>query len=94
LLEVLVAMSLVASTWIVVIDSYSKLVLHFGLLEKKRASIYHELDKYEIHFSRNQAMNKTHISHIKKDQDLIHEASRMSRRSGALPHGHRGAFKK
>ena len=94
LLEVLVAMSMVASTWIAVMDSYSKLAMHLGVLEKKRASIYHELDEYEIHLSRNQVMNKAPISHIKKDQDRIHEASRMSRRSGALPHGHRGTFKK
>jgi hypothetical protein len=94
LLEVLVAMSLVASTWIAVIDSYSKLVLYLGLLEKKRASIYRELDEYEIHFSRNQVINKVVISHTKKDQDRIHEASRMPRRSGALPHASRRTINK
>lgn len=94
LLEVLIAMSMVASTWIAVMDSYSKLAMHLGALEKKRASVYRELDKYEIHFSRNQVINEVPINHTKKDQDLIYEASRMSRRSGTLPHAHRGTFKK
>ena len=94
LLEVLVAMSMVATSWIAVMDVYSQLALRLGALEQKRLSIKRELDEYEIKLYQTQTINQVRTSPTINHQDLIHEASRMSHRSNPLPHASRGTIKK
>ena len=48
LLEVLVAMTLVVTSWISLGNTYQKLVLSMGQLREKRVQIHQELDQQEI----------------------------------------------
>ena len=48
LLEVLVAMTLVVTSWISLGNTYQKLVLSMGQLREKRVQIHQELDQHEI----------------------------------------------
>ncbi len=47
LLEVLVAMTLVVTSWISLGNTYQKLVLSMGQLREKRVQIHQELDQHE-----------------------------------------------
>ena len=49
LLEVLVAMSLVAISWIGLGNAYQLLILRLGQEQHKRLKIHQELDQHEIH---------------------------------------------
>ena len=75
LMEVLVAMSLVAITWIGLGNAYQTLVLRLGLEQNKRLQIYRELDQHELHQS---AFQQSH--------PLINESARVSRRNRDLNH--------
>lgn len=48
LLEVLVAMGLVATSWLASETSYHQLVLRMGQMQSKKAEIKKELDRHEI----------------------------------------------
>ncbi|MBU3637630.1 hypothetical protein [Polynucleobacter sp. es-MAR-4] len=75
LMEVLVAMSLVAITWIGLGNAYQTLVLRLGLEQNKRLQIYRELDQHELHQS---ALQQSHPP--------INESARVSRRNRDLNH--------
>jgi hypothetical protein len=48
LLEVLVAMGLVASSWMTLGNSYQHLILRLGQLQEQRAQIKKEVDQHEL----------------------------------------------
>lgn len=75
LLELLVAMSIVASSWIALEGSYHHLVLKMGQIHVKKAAINRELDQYEI------ALFTTMQSGIPDSKVGLNESSGMSRRS-------------
>jgi prepilin-type N-terminal cleavage/methylation domain-containing protein len=79
LLEVLVAMSIVASSWIALEGSYQHLVLRMALVQEKKAAINRESDQYEIALF-------TAMQSDKPDSKLVlNESSGMSRRSRLIP---------
>jgi Tfp pilus assembly protein PilV len=69
LLEVLVAMSLVAISWIGLGNTYQLLVLRLGQEQYKRLQIHQELDQHEL----------------QQSQLLINESTRVSRRNRYIP---------
>ncbi|MFM2029385.1 MAG: hypothetical protein RL517_576 [Pseudomonadota bacterium] len=79
LLEVLVAMSLVATSWMASESSYHRLVFRIGQIQSKKAEIKKELDQYEI--SRSTALQSQ--NHDFKSN--LNESSGMSRRPLPLP---------
>jgi type II secretory pathway component PulJ len=48
LLEVLVAMSLVASSWIGLSNIYQGMILRLGQLQEKKAELRKEMDRHEL----------------------------------------------
>jgi hypothetical protein len=48
LLEVLVAMSLIASIWVGLSNTYQGMVLRLGQLQEKRAELRKEMDMHEL----------------------------------------------
>lgn len=48
LLEVLVAMGLVASSWMTLGNSYHHLILRLGQIQEQRAQIKQEVDQHEL----------------------------------------------
>jgi type II secretory pathway pseudopilin PulG len=48
LLEVLVAMGLVASSWMALGNSYQHLILRLGQIQEQRAQIKKEVDRHEL----------------------------------------------
>ena len=84
LLEVLIAMSLVLTSWLVLSHTYQALALRFGQLQEQRMQSKKESDQFEIHLH-SAASAKT---------DLINESARMSSRSSAKPHARNAAHQK
>jgi hypothetical protein len=79
LLEVLVASSIVASSWIALEGSYHRLVLKMAQIQVKKAAINRERDQYEVALFR--AMQSE-----KPDAKVgLDEPSGMSRRSRLVP---------
>ena len=83
LLEVLVAMSIVASSWIALEGSYQHLVLRMALVQGKKAAINRESDQYEIALFISMQSNKpdskvvlSESSGVSRRSSLIHRASR------------------
>ena len=63
LLEVLVAMSLVATSWMALGNSFRHLILRLGQLQEKRVEMKKELDQYEMTlFTKRQENNVLHHS--------------------------------
>lgn len=82
LLEVLVAMSLVTSSWVVLGDTYQQMVLRWGQLQEQRVQMKHTLDQYELALlTHAQSKNLSH-----QPRKSLHESTRMSRRSRPIPH--------
>jgi Zn-dependent M16 (insulinase) family peptidase len=48
LLEVLVAMSLVASSWMGLSNTYQRMILRLGQLQEKKAELRKEMDRHEL----------------------------------------------
>ena len=47
LIEVVVAMALIAGTFIAVVEVYQRVLLHYGQIEVKRADLNRAQDKHE-----------------------------------------------
>ena len=75
LLEVLVAMSLVAISWIGLGNAYQLLVLRLGQEQDKRLQIHQELDQHEIHQHQLQQFRLS-----------INESARVPRRNRYITH--------
>jgi type II secretory pathway pseudopilin PulG len=88
LLEVLVTMSLVASSWMTLGNTYQQMVLRLGQLQEQRVQMKQELDQHELALL-NAAQSKN-LSH--QSRKSLHESAGMSRRSrlisvtGRTPH--------
>ena len=78
LLEVLVAMSLIATSWISLGNTYQKLVLVMGQLGARRVQIHQELDQHEI--------AQATAAKIVSRKSLLNESTGVSRRIRPMPH--------
>ncbi|QWE16901.1 prepilin-type N-terminal cleavage/methylation domain-containing protein [Polynucleobacter sp. AP-Nino-20-G2] len=87
LLEVLVAMTLVATSWISLGNTYQKLVLGMGQVREKRVQIQKELDQHEI--------AQAEASKVRLPKEgVLNESIGMSRRIRPVPHLGRTIIKK
>jgi Tfp pilus assembly protein PilV len=77
LLEVLVAMSLVASSWMTLGNTYQQMVLRLGQSQEQRVQMKHMLDQHEL--SLIASAHSKNFSH--QSGKSIHESTGMSRRS-------------
>jgi Tfp pilus assembly protein PilV len=90
LLEVLLAMSLVATSWMALGNSFQHMILRLGQLQEKRVQMKKELDQHELTlFVRAQENNAMHHS-----KGFLSESIGVSRRSHAIPHSGRTAHQK
>ena len=90
LLEVLVAMSLVASIWVGLSNTYQGMILRLGQLQEKRAELRKEMDIHELAIlTATQLNNPNQIS-----RKLADESIGVSRRSRPLPSLGRTTHKK
>ena len=74
LLEVLLAMSLVAISWIGLGNAYQLLVLRLGQEQNKRLQIHQELNQHEMHQHK-----------LQQSRLPINESARVSRRNRHIP---------
>jgi Tfp pilus assembly protein PilV len=82
LLEVLVAMSLIASSWMTLGTSYQQMVLRLGKSHEQRVQMKKEADQYELTiFSASPSNREIHDA-----RGLINEPSRVSRRPRLITH--------
>jgi hypothetical protein len=87
LLEVLVAMSLVASSWMALGNTYQKMVLRLGQLQEQRVQMKHALDQHELELltiAQSKNFNPKNFSH--QSRKSSHEPTGMSRRSRPISH--------
>ena len=90
LLEVLVAMSLVATSWMALGSTYQQMVLRLGQLQAQKEQMKKELDQHELAvLTVAQSKNTNH-----KSRKSINEPVGMSRRSLPVPSFGRTAHKK
>ena len=81
LLEVLVAMGLVATSWMTLGDVYQSQILRLGQLQERRSQIKKEVDQHEFSlFTTIQTNNTMQVS-----RKLRNESAGMSRRSHPIP---------
>ena len=76
LLEVLVAMSLIASSWITIGGAYQQMALRLGKSQEQRAQMKKEADQYELTLLAANQLNRE----INPIRGLVNEPSRVSRR--------------
>ncbi|MBU3593220.1 hypothetical protein ICN42_03815 [Polynucleobacter sp. 71A-WALBACH] len=81
LLEVLVAMGLVAGSWVALGNTYQFLILRLGQLQEQRSQIKQALDQHEIAIFSVAQSNNTNPSPRK----LVNESIGVPRRSRAIP---------
>ena len=82
LLEVLVAMSLVATSWLALVGTYQGVILRLGQLQVKRDEIRIVLDQHEMAL-----LNTTQFSPINSSlRKLPNESVGISRRSHPFSH--------
>ncbi|OYY08967.1 MAG: hypothetical protein B7Y67_16305 [Polynucleobacter sp. 35-46-11] len=86
LLEVLVAMSLIATGWSSLGNTYQKLVLVMGQLGAKRVQIHKELDQHEI--------AQATAAKIVSRESLLNESTGVSRRIRPVPDLGKASIKK
>ena len=86
LLEVLVAMTLIATGWISLGNTYQKLVLLMGQLGARRVQIHQELDQHEI--------AQATAAKIVSRESLLNESTGVPRRIRPMPHLGRTTIKK
>lgn len=86
LLEVLVAMTLIATGWISLGNTYQKLVLLMGQLGARRLQIHQELDQHEI--------AQATAAKIVSRESLLNESTGVPRRIRPMPHLGRASIKK
>jgi hypothetical protein len=90
LLEVLVAMSLVASSWMNLSNTYQGMILRLGQLQEKRVELRKEMDKHELAIlTAAQLNNSNQIS-----RKLADESIGVSRRPRPIPSLGRTTHKK
>jgi type II secretory pathway component PulJ len=81
LLEVLVAMSLVASSWMGLSNIYQGMILRLGQLQEKRVELRQEMDQHELAILTAAQLNNPNQTSRK----LADESIGVSRRSRPLP---------
>jgi Tfp pilus assembly protein PilV len=82
LLEVLVAMSLIASSWMTLGTAYQQMVLRLGKSQEQIVQMKKEADQYELKvFAASQSIREIHHA-----RGLFNEPSRVSRRPRPIPH--------
>jgi type II secretory pathway pseudopilin PulG len=90
LLEVLVAMSLVTSSWMALGNTYQQMVLRLGQLQEQRVQMKQSLDQHELALlATAQSKNFSHQS-----RKSSHEPTGMSRRSRPISHIGRTPYQK
>jgi hypothetical protein len=90
LLEVLVAMSLVASSWMGLSNTYQGMILRLGQLQEKKVELRKEMDRHELAILiAAQSNNSNQIS-----GKLVDESIGVSRRSRPIPSLGRATHKK
>jgi Tfp pilus assembly protein PilV len=90
LLEVLVAMSLVATSWMALGNSFQHMILRLGQLQEKRVQMKKELDQHELTlFTEKQTNRQVHHS-----RGVLSESIGMSRRPHPIPRPGRTAHQK
>ena len=77
LLEVLIAMSLVAGSWMGLSNIYQGMILRLGQLQEKRAELRKEMDRHELAILTTTQLNKQN----KISRKLADESIGVSRRS-------------
>jgi Tfp pilus assembly protein PilV len=87
LLEVLLAMSLILTSWLALAGTYQNLALRAAQEDQKRAELKKQLDEFEIR--EHQRLNQT----MKQPGKKI-ESSRMSSRSRIVPATTKSPIKK
>ncbi|QWE18921.1 hypothetical protein C2747_01375 [Polynucleobacter corsicus] len=90
LLEVLVAMSLVASSWVGLSNIYQGMILRLGQLEEKRVGLRKEMDQHELAILTAAQSNNSNQTSRK----LADESIGVSRRSRPIPSLGRTTHKK
>ena len=80
LLEVLVAMGLVVSSWMALGNSYQHLILRLGQIQEQRAQIKKELDQHELAIFATMQSNLA----IHNSGKGLNESSGVSRRSRSI----------
>jgi hypothetical protein len=90
LLEVLVALSLVVSSWVALGSVYQGIILRLGQLQEKRDAITKELDRHEMDLL-NTVQFSSSTSTLRK---LPYEFVGMSRRPHPFPDPRRASDKK
>jgi hypothetical protein len=84
------AMTLVASSWMVLSNAYQGMVLRLGQLQEKRAELRKEMDMHELAIlTATQLNNPNQIS-----RKLANESIGVSRRSRPIPSLGRATHKK
>jgi Tfp pilus assembly protein PilV len=90
LLEVLVAMSLVVSSWIGLSNIYQGMILRLGQLQEKKAELRKEMNRHELTILAAVQLNNSNPTSRK----LADESIGVSRRSRPLPSLGRATHKK
>ena len=90
LLEVLVAMSLVASSWIGLSNTFQGVIVRLGQLQEKRAELRKEMDRHELSILNAAQLNNPYqISRKPADESIG-----VSRRSRRIPNVSRTTHQK
>jgi hypothetical protein len=76
LLEVLVAMGLVATSWMALSNTYQGMILRLGQVQEKKVALREEMDRHELTLIPTQFGNSNQVSRKLED-----ESTGMSRRS-------------
>jgi len=82
LLEVLVAMSLIASSWMTLGTTYQQMVLRLGKSQEQRVKMKREADQYEFTVFATSQFNRE----MNRTRGLINEPSRVPRRPHLITH--------
>jgi type II secretory pathway component PulJ len=90
LLEVLVAMSLVASSWVGLSNIYQGMILRLGQLQEKKMELKKEMDQHELAILTAAQSNNANQTSRK----LADESIGVSRRSRPIPSLGRATHKK
>jgi len=90
LLEVLVAMSLVASSWVGLSNTYQGMILRLGQIQEKRTELRKEMDRHEIAILTAAQLNKSN----QISRKLANESLGMPRRPLLVSNSGRTTHKK
>jgi hypothetical protein len=83
-------MSLVASSWMGLSNTYQRMILRLGQLQEKRAEVRKEMDRHELAI-----LTAAHLNHSNQiSRKLADESIGMSRRSRPISSSNRSTHKK